>query len=310
MTTRPLKGVLVTGATGKQGGGVIDSLLSSPAGSSEFTILAVTRSPDSKSAQALAKRNNVKIVHGDLNDVPGIFSTAKTIHPNIWGVFSVQIPMGQGQSPETEEQQGKALIDEAIKYGIKKFVYSSADRGGDDSINNPTHVPHFISKHNIEKHLIEKAKGTEMNYTILRPVAFMENFQPGFFGKAFGAACSVGLPPNRPLQLISVSDIGFFAADAFRNPDKHRNASLSLAGDDLTWSQIDQVFRDKTGGPAPKTFGFVGSGLLWASKEMGTMFEFFRGQGFGADVPSLREQHPQLMTLGDWIERKSAYARK
>jgi len=310
MTSQTSNGLLITGATGKQGGGVIDSLLSWPAGTSEFTILAVTRNPESSSAQSLAQRKNVKIIKGDLNDVPGLFNTAKAVHPNIWGVFSVQIPMGQGQSPETEEKQGKALVDEAIKHGVKKFVYSSVDRNGDKSINNPTHVPHFISKHNIEKHLIEKTKGTDMNYTILRPVAFMENFQPGFMGKAFGAVVSVGLPPDTPLQLISVSDIGFFAADAFRNPTKYHNASFSLAGDSLTWQQMDQAFKDKTGSPAPRTWGFVGSGLLWAVKEMGTMFEFFREKGYGADIPALKTQHPGLMTLADWIEKKSAFAKK
>lgn len=82
-----------------------------------------------------------------------------------------------------EEQQGKALVDEALKAGVKRFVYTSVDRGGDErSWQNETDVPHFRSKHRIEWHLREEAekKGGEMTWAVLRPVAFMDNIQPGF----------------------------------------------------------------------------------------------------------------------------------
>lgn len=89
---------------------------------------------------------------------------------------------------DDERRQGIALIDESIKQGVKHFVYSSIDRGGEKSDWNPTAIPHFIFKHEIEKHLIEKAKRTDMQWTILRPVAFFENFTPDYFGKVFTTA--------------------------------------------------------------------------------------------------------------------------
>lgn len=173
--------VLITGATGKQGGAVVDALLESPE-AQEFTILAVTRNPDSPSAQKL-KNRDVKIVTGDLNDVPSIFKNAKTVVDQpIWGVFSVQVPMGKGASGQTEEAQGKALVDGAVTNGVKMFVYTSVDRGGDEkSPDNPTEVPHFINKYNIEKHLVEKAKVAGMDWCILRPVAFMDVGSPTLF---------------------------------------------------------------------------------------------------------------------------------
>ena len=168
------KAVLITGATGKQGGAVVDALLESPE-AQKFTILAVTRNPDSPSAQKL-KNRGVKIVTGDLNDVPAIFQNAKTVVDQpVWGVFSVQVPVGKGATTQTEEAQGKALVDGAVANGVKMFVYTSVDRGGDEkSFDNPTPIPHFISKANIEKHLVEKAKVAGMNWCILRPVAFMD----------------------------------------------------------------------------------------------------------------------------------------
>jgi uncharacterized protein YbjT (DUF2867 family) len=167
------KVVLITGATGKQGGAVINSLLASPE-AKNITILAVTRNPESESAKKLADKG-CKLVVGDMDDIPAIFEAAKKVCSEpVWGVFSVQLPHGKGNSGDAEEKQGKDLVDGAIANGVKMFVYSSVERGGETkSFDNPTPVPHFITKHNIEHHLVEKAEG-KMDWTILRPVAFMD----------------------------------------------------------------------------------------------------------------------------------------
>jgi uncharacterized protein YbjT (DUF2867 family) len=84
------KPILITGATGKQGGAVIDALLASSS-ATDFTVLAVTRNAESASAKKLVERG-VKIVKGDLNDVEAIFKEAATVVKEpIWGVFSVQV---------------------------------------------------------------------------------------------------------------------------------------------------------------------------------------------------------------------------
>jgi uncharacterized protein YbjT (DUF2867 family) len=95
---------------------------------------------------------------------------------NCWQclIDSPQVPVGKGASVELEETQGKAVVDGALAAGVKFFVYTSVERGGEDqSYENPTPIPHFISKHRIEHHLVEKA-GDKMQWTILRPVAFMD----------------------------------------------------------------------------------------------------------------------------------------
>lgn len=214
--------------------------------------------------------------------------------------------MGAGQTPQTEEQQGKALVDGALKNGVRHFVYTSAERGGDAPA--ATAVPHFASKHAIETYLHDRTAGSGMSYTIIRPVAFMENFSDDFFGKVFGSAVAVGLgPAQKPLQMVSVVDVGHFAAQALLYPERHANRAINLAGDELTWTQMNDVFRAKTGRPAPATFDFLGSTLLWGVKEMGSMFKWMREEGFGADVQACRREHPGLLSLGDWIEKKSAF---
>ncbi|KAL2133823.1 hypothetical protein VTI74DRAFT_1629 [Chaetomium olivicolor] len=294
------RAILVTGATGKQGGALIKALLAEKAG---FQILAVTRDSNSPSAKRLAaKSSDITLVQGNLDDTEAIFKSAEraTSHP-IWGVFSVQLPAFNKNGPAIEQRQGQALVDSAIKHGVKHFVYSSVDRHGESSINNPTNIPHFLSKHNIEHHLINKAKGTDMTWTILRPVAFMENFAPGFVGKVFPSAWYL-VVKSRPLQLVATDDIGVFAAKSFVQVDQFKGQSISLAGDELTYDQMVEVFRRKTGAAPPLTWSLVARLILWLSEEMGTMFSFFEKEGYGANIPELKKLHPGLKDLGTWLE--------
>jgi len=305
------KPILVTGATGKQGGAVVKALLDSP-NAKDFTILAVSRNPESASAKKLVERG-VQIVQGDLNDVEAIFSAAKSVSKEpIWGVFSVQIPMGKNATVQTEEAQGKALVDAALAHDVKFFVYTSVDRGGEKSFDNPTPIPHFISKHNIEHHLVDKAgaKGEKLGWTILRPTAFLDNFTNDFMGKGFTTMFKISLKQGaeaKPLQLIAVSDIGIFAALAFQKPEEYNGKSLSLAGADITFDQANDIFKEKTGADAPTTFGFLGSAILWAVKEVGTMFNWFYTDGYGSDIAELKKLHPGLLDLGAWLEKEGKF---
>jgi len=203
--------------------------------------------------------------------------------------------------PAIEQRQGQALVDSALKHGVKHFVYTSVDRHGETSLNNPTNIPHFVSKHHIEHHLIDKSKNTDMSWTILRPVAFMENFAVGFVGKVFASAWQLAIK-SRPLQLVATDDIGVFAAKAFEEVDRYKGQAISLAGDELTYEQMVEVFKRTTGAPAPLTWSFVARLVLWLSEEMGTMFAFFEKEGYAADVAELRRVHPGLKDLGTWLE--------
>ncbi|KAJ5691941.1 hypothetical protein N7462_001364 [Penicillium macrosclerotiorum] len=298
-----MSAVLITGATGKQGGFLIRNLVSRNA---PFEILAVTRNPASTSAQKLKSlSSNIKLVEGDLDNPAGIFQKAQdaTSVP-IWGVFSVQVAIGNGAK---EEVQGKALVDEAIKQNVKFFVYSSVDRGGDNrSYNNPTKIPHFINKHNIEHYLVDKAKNNVLDWTILRPTAFYENLTPDFMGKVFSTSFKMALK-EKPLQLVATSDIGFFGADAFLNPDRYKGQGISLAGDELTFEQMKQVFVRKTGKDLPMTFTLFCSLFMAAIKDMGYMFKWFHDEGYGADIQKLREVNPSMKDFENWLEKESEF---
>lgn len=298
--------ILVTGATGKQGGAVVDALYSITSG--KFDVLAVTRNTSSAAAKALTEKHPaLKLVQGDLDDVPTLFANAlKAAGGPIWGVYSVQISMGKGVTKESEITQGNNLINESVKNGVKHFVYSSVDRGGDErSWSNETPIPHFQSKYLIELYL-NKAAGDSMGWTILRPVAFMDNLVPGFPTSVFLTAMRDTLQ-GKSVQWIATSDIGVFAAKAFADPKKWNHKAVGLAGDELTFDELSEAFQSTTGSQAGTTFGFLGSFLKYMVTEMGIMLDWFGSDGYGANISALKKEHPELLSMKEWIQEKSDF---
>jgi uncharacterized protein YbjT (DUF2867 family) len=304
------RAILITGATGKQGGAVINALLAKD--SSDFLLLAVTRNRDSPAAKKLAAKSSIiKLIEGDLDSIPALFQAAKQAAGTvpIWGVYSVQLSMGKGVTLEGEVRQGKGLIDESIKAGIKHFVYSSVDRGGDEkSWTDATVVPHFKTKHEIEHHLRDSTSNgkSSMNWTILRPTAFMENLEPVFATKIFLTMIRDTLK-DKPLQWVATEDIGYFAAEAFTTPETWSKKAISITGDELTFVQLSEAFEHATGGPAGTTFGILGKALKVGVKEIGIMVNWFRDEGYGADLTKVRQLNPGIKTMEQWV-KNSAFA--
>lgn len=295
------KAILVAGATGNQGGAVVKALKDT-----DFEILALTRNPESPAATKLANTSaNIKLVQGDLDNPNAVFKKAQEITKSpIWGVYSVQAKPSGAVSMEVT--QGKGLIDAAIAANVQFFVYSSVDRGGDKSSSDPTPVPRWVTKHEIEKYLEERAGTSGMRYTILRPTAFMENLTNDFGGKAMASMWQSSLK-DKPLQLVATKDIGWFAAHAFKFPDEFAGRSVSLAGAELTFTEANAIFREKFGKNMPKTHGFVANAVLHVVKELGIMFKWLKENANGANVEECRRMNPQLMDFGTWLVEESQF---
>ncbi|KAF5249509.1 hypothetical protein FANTH_5202 [Fusarium anthophilum] len=258
------KTMLIFGATGKQGGAVIDNILSNSPDSS-FHLIAVTRDTTSRKARALATNPKISVVEGDLDNVRAVFAKAGPV----WGVYSVQI------NSDAEEQQGKAVIDAAVQNGVRHFVYSSGDRGGPErSPNNPTYVKNFAAKYAIEKHLEQQARESvqQMTYTLLRPVTFFENITTDIHGKGFARMWEqMG---SKKLQMVSTKDIGWFAAQSLIWPDMYRNKALTLVGDELTQREADAIYCEVIGQGMPLAPCPVASAVKFVLKgSVGDMFK-------------------------------------
>jgi uncharacterized protein YbjT (DUF2867 family) len=279
------RSILITGATGQQGGATVNALLASAAG---WQLRALSRNPDAPAAQALSARG-VQVLRGDMADKASLLAAMQGAH----GVYSVQANATQGVGEEI--LQGKLVADAAAESGVKHFVYSSV--GGAERRSG---VPHFESKWQIEEHI----RKLGVRATILRPAAFMENFGKGAMRTGVLSLMKTFVPDSTALQLIAVRDIGSFAALAFERPDEFIGQAVELAGDNLTRQEIITMLSNSGVSPV---LSLRLPGLLTRRMpaDFPLMFRWFAEHGYKADIAQLRTQLPELLTLADWSKSRT-----
>jgi uncharacterized protein YbjT (DUF2867 family) len=271
--------VMVTGATGRQGGAVARHLLEAGIG-----VRALVRDPQTPHARALADRG-IKMVQGDLEDRDSIQRALE----GAYGVFSMQNYFQAGYDGEI--LQGTNLADLAKTAGIEHFLYSSVG-----SAYRNTGVSHFETKWLIEQHI----RNLDLPYTILRPVFFMHNWE-GMRERIFEGVFEGPLDPGKPLQQLAVDDLGGFAAMAFADPERWVGREVDLAGDDPTMLETAQIFGQVTG----REVRYVQ--IPWdqfrqaAGNEISRMYEWFEAEGYEADILALREEYPNLSTFEQYL---------
>ena len=273
--------IAVTGATGTQGSAVARKLLAEG-----WQVRALTRDSGKPAARELAKLG-AQIVPGDMEnrlELDAAFQDA-------YGVFSVQNFWLPNVGYEGEIRQGKNVADAARAANVKHLVFSSvgaAHRGMGQK--------HFASKWIVEQYLPTLG----IPYTILRPAYFMSNYNWSRAAILNGTFTGMGLPSDKGFQSIAVEDIAVFVALAFASPDKYTGLTLELAGDELTETQIAQVFTRVIGRPIMLAKPSEAPGRR-SVEEMQAMFAFFSEKGYDADIPALRRLHPCLLTLEQYL---------
>jgi uncharacterized protein YbjT (DUF2867 family) len=291
--------LLVTGATGKQGGALIEALLSNK--SSNFSIYGLTRDASSNSAKKLNAKK-ITMIEGETTNPGPIF---EKIGKGVWGVFSVTIP------GKNEEEQAKPLIDAAVANGVQYFVFTSVDRGGPSkSESDATYVPHFITKFNIEKHLKEKAAASpqKMAWTILRPVAFFDNLTPDFQGKSFSRIMKQ-MEPTR-INMIGTKDIGRVAAQAFLDPENNQYKAYTLAGETMDYATMNKIFKEEVKRDMPLAPGIATTFFKFIIPDMGKMFQWFKEGNYSYDIGFVKEEHPDLQDFRTWLRTSSKFETK
>ncbi len=286
------KTVLVVGATGRQGGAVINHML--PTG---WRLRALTReSPSQPRAQELAARG-IEVMQGDLED-PSSLDRATS---GVYGDYSVQDFWAVGAKREV--QQGKNMADAARKAGLEHFVYSSV--GGAE---RNSRISHWESKWEIEKHI----RKLGLPATMIRPAAFMENYY--IDQVEIGILKGKLMDPirgDKPYQTIAASDIGGFVALAFERPQEFIGTELEIASSELTNLEAAQVFGRVLGKPVKFRKLPMPMVRLVLGKEFYEMFRWFNESGFKADIAGLRRQYPEvpLQTLEEWLRNEGWHKR-
>jgi uncharacterized protein YbjT (DUF2867 family) len=275
------KTVLITGATGQQGGAIARELLKAG-----WKVRAMTRKPDSDKAKELAKLG-AEIVTGDLNDA----SSVKAALAGAWGAFAVQNTWEAGV--EKEEEQGKEFAKLAKASGIQHFVYSSVG-----SAHRKTGIPHFDNKWRVEE--VVRSLGFA-SHVIVRPVFFMENLVSAWFLN--GDKLTTALPATTKLQMIAVEDIGKIGALAFTKAAELNGREVDIAGDSATMPQVVALLSETLG----RKIEFVEipvEAVKANSMDFGLMLEWFANVGYNADIEGIQKQYGvSFLRLPQWAQK-------
>lgn len=277
-TKKRSKTILVTGATGRQGGASLGHLRKNG-----FAVRALTRNPEQPQARAIAGPG-VEVMRGDMEDRNVLVRALD----GAYGVHSVQSSRQAGVAGEI--RQGINVADVAKTSGIAHFVYSSVA-----SADQHTGIPHFDSKFRIEEHI----RATGMHFTIVRPVFFMENWL-GMRETIESGELKLPLDAGKRLQMIAVDNIGGVVAEAFAHPGKWQNRIFELAGDELSMQELAQVFTRTSG----REVRYVQ--VPWdefekqAGPEITTMYRWFQDTGYHIDLDAVRQEY-RVMSFEQWI---------
>lgn len=281
MAKNDARTILITGATGRQGGASLRHLRAKG-----FPVRALSRHPDEPKASGLVGQGT-EVVRGDLND-PASLTQALD---GVYGVHAVT-PADHGD-PASEIQQGLNITNAAQRSRVSHFVLSSVG-----SADRKTGIPHFDTKARIEEHL----RGTGMRYTILRPVFFMENWL-GMREAIELGTLALPLSPDTRLQMIATDDIGILVTMALEHPGHWQGRAVDIAGDELSMTRLAEAFGRMIGRnvqyaqvPWDKFEQKVGP-------EITTMYRWFEDVGYSVDITALRQEHPNLMSFERWLQR-------
>jgi uncharacterized protein YbjT (DUF2867 family) len=279
--------IVVTGATGLQGGAVSRHLLRGG-----WHVRGLTRNAASRRAQALAAAG-AEVVQGDMDDI----ATLLPLFAGAYGVYSVQNPMISG--PAAEVRQGRHVADAARRSGVRHLVYGSAGIG-----RSGTGVPSWETKVQVEDHI--RALGLPL--TILRPMAFMELMTERKFAPAVAAWSLMPalMGPSRSIGWICADDLGIVAAKLFDAPQQFVGEELALASDVQSLEQCRVIYQEVMGRSPPqlpmpawlfKRFGFVGQDLT-------AMWRWLRTETIALDTGPTRAIHPDALTVRAWLRSK------
>lgn len=273
--------ILVTGATGHQGGAVARELLARG-----HKVKAMTRKPASLAAAGLGARG-AEVVPGDLDDAASLEKVLR----GAWGVFAVQNAAEAGV--EREEEQGHRIATLAMQQGIHHFVYTSVG-----SAHRKTRIPHFDSKWRIEQTV--RTAGFP-SWVIVRPVFFMDNFlSPWMKPVIEQGRLMIALQASTRLQMIAVSDIGKYGALAFEDAARLNGREIDIAGDERTMPETAAILGKAVGRTI--TFQQVPiSEVRKMSEDVALMMEWFDRVGYDADIKkNEKEFGVQATSLAEW----------
>jgi uncharacterized protein YbjT (DUF2867 family) len=271
--------ILVTGATGNQGGTVARHLLQR----NKFKVRAMVRDENKPAAQAL-KQAGAELIKGDFNDRASLDHAVQ----GVYGVFSIQ-DFREGAAIEI--QYGNAIADAAKAANVEHFVYSSVG-----SAERNTGIPHFDSKFQVEEHI----RSIGLLHTILRPVFFFYNYN-GMLPMVKNGTFSQPLSPDTKLQQLSEEDYGKMVAEVFERSANFANRAIEVASVEMTMPEVAAAFSRVLGKKVEYQQIAFEAFEPQAGEEVTMMYRWFENVGYSADLAQLKHDFAAPTDLESYL---------
>tara|TARA_R110002060_G_scaffold16310_7_gene22711 strand:+ start:320 stop:943 length:624 start_codon:yes stop_codon:yes gene_type:complete len=199
--------IVILGATGNQGGSVVESFLQD----SQWRVRAVTRNTSSTKAKALASRG-AEVVQANMDASDTLSLAFKDAHAifavsDFWGLYGD--PANQSKATKDqplnvwaanhETEQLKRVIDAAAKVPtLERFVLSSLPNATRWSHGKYTNVYHFDSKAKAAEYVTESYPELWKKTSIFQAGFFLSNFvsNPFFQPQMVSSSLAVSASPN------------------------------------------------------------------------------------------------------------------
>lgn len=272
--------ILVTGATGNQGGAVARQLLQR----GKFKVRAMVRDQNKPAAQAL-QQAGAELVQADFNDRTSLDRALQ----GVYGVFSMQ---DFREGAEVEIRHGRAIADAAKAANIEHLVYSSVG-----SAERNTGIPHFDSKFQVEEHI----RSIELPYTILRPVFFFYNYNSMRSMVENGTLLQPLSPDTTKLQQLSEEDYGAMVAEVFEQPADFMQREIEVASVEMTMTEIAAAFSRVLGKPVNYQQIPFEAFEQQAGEEVTIMYRWFEEVGYIADLAQLKRDFPAPIDFESYL---------
>ena len=308
--------ILIIGSTGAMGSSVIRALVADE--SSDRTIVAMTRDPNSDHAQQIAAIDKrIELVSGDLSDPDSLKAAMKDVD----AVFCNTAFFSSG-SIEGERTHAFNAINAAKELEINHFIYASLDPASRLS-GGQCCVPHYDSKASVEadidylrsdEFMRQDEDGWFSNHmSIVVTCPYIENFYDFFTpedgklpdgrsGKIFRGP----IAGDGPWQMVALDDIGFFVQMMLNDQKQWGGRSLRIASDEIPMSEVASTFEAVTGIPAAyqpmSERDFLDSGLPHAHDPLNNMLFYRDGYFERRDLNELRRLHPELRSFRQWLQ--------
>ncbi|KAK9802608.1 hypothetical protein WJX73_001802 [Symbiochloris irregularis] len=292
--------IAVLGASGLQGGAVVDALLKQ----GQFRVVACSRNSDSDTARTLASKG-VEVRQADLTDAQSLTEAFKGCH----GVFVVTDTHSAMGDPQEEFLYGKNASDAAKQVGVKHLVFSSLEDPTpgltpDMPENKPgMQLAVFQVKHQIWEYIRQHGPPA----TNLITSAYYENYFRWYnfqrlADNTYRLSTNVG---SKPFAQNTVEDIGASAAVVFAGGQEYIGRDIPVVSQVIGMEEITQIISEVTGKQvkfeATSDANIRALPFGWAS-EVATMYQYFRTPHYNGSRPKAAQVVPGV-PFREWAER-------